>query len=133
MHLEKEKKEKPVSYKTKRTEVIRSRNAHNSENSAKVCWKFKWDDKRGSWKEMILMKIAIPFSQICQFHQMICPFPRTKPVQMLEHLNDTWSDLYVHCMYMYCYLCRACKALLKTTWNYKTYHNLKLHSILSKN
>ena len=19
---------------------------------------------------------------------------------MLEHLNDTWSDLYVHCMYM---------------------------------
>ena len=20
---------------------------------------------------------------------------------MLKHLNDTWSDLYVHCMYMY--------------------------------
>lgn len=36
--LEKEKKkEKPVSYKTKVTEVIRSRNAHNSENSAKGC------------------------------------------------------------------------------------------------
>ena len=31
------KKEKPVSYKTKKTEVIWSRNAHNSENSAKVC------------------------------------------------------------------------------------------------
>ena len=31
------KKEKPVSYKTKRTEVIRSRNAHNSENLAKGC------------------------------------------------------------------------------------------------
>ena len=53
MHLEKEKKkEKPVSYKTKRTEVItgRSRNAHNSENSAKDCWKFKWDDKRKALK-----------------------------------------------------------------------------------
>lgn len=51
MHLEKEKKkEKPVSYKTKRTEVIRSRNAHKSENSAKDCWKFKWDDKRKALK-----------------------------------------------------------------------------------
>ena len=28
------------------------------------------------------------FPQICQFHQ-ICPFLRTKPVQTLEHLNDT--------------------------------------------
>ena len=77
------------------------------------------------WKEVILTKIAnvakmvndsafhnlnfhqyanfcqiYLFPQICQFHQ-ICPFLRTKPVQTLEHLNDTWSDLYVHCMYMY--------------------------------
>ena len=50
MHLEKEKKEKPLSYKTKRTEVIRSRNAHNSEKSAKGCWKFKGDDKRKALK-----------------------------------------------------------------------------------
>lgn len=77
------------------------------------------------WKEVILTKIAnvrkmvndsafhnlnfhqwanfcqiYLFPQICQLHQ-IRPFLRTKPVQTLEHLNDTWSDLYVHCMYMY--------------------------------
>ena len=89
-------------------------------NQQKVCWKFKWDDKRGPQKEVILTKIAnvhfiiwifnqllanfcqiYLFPQICQFHQ-ICPFPRTKPVRTLEHLNDTWSDLlYVHCTYMY--------------------------------
>lgn len=58
MHLEKEKKkDKPVSYKTKRTEVIRSRNAHNSENSAKrllkiqVRWQKEGFEKRWFWRK----------------------------------------------------------------------------------
>lgn len=65
------------------------------------------------------------------FFPRFANFIKFAPFQELN-LYKPWNTWMTHdliCVFIVCtctILSRACKALLKTTWNYKTYQNLKV-------